>query len=435
MTRKLFKITSTLFFAALILTGLCACKPKNKVEERQPQVPIPSKKTESTVAASDNEESAEPQPNWLEVDSLKEAYKDYFDYFGFAVPENQLKDQNIMKGVSYHANCFTCENECKPDFIFNWAKPTSTTAFIAEDGNSYQVPTGLSGFNRLGEILSIAKKYGMIMRGHVLVWHSQTPDWFFKQNYNSDNDYVSKAEMTARQEWYIKSVLQYVKNWEDENNNGKRIIVIWDVVNEACTDGAWTDNPLRTASPWYSIYGDDSFIVNAFRFANRYAPADVQLAYNDYSCYSANKTKAICKIVQDIQAAKDARIDVIGMQSHVSMTYPTLADYEKALQQFLALGVDVQVTELEITFGGKLITQEVLGIRYENYFKLFLKYRKTPGKNGISGVTLWGTRDEVSWVRNNGDAMNKVQRPLLFEKEYECKPTFFSVLKAAQDNL
>ena len=67
------------------------------------------------------------------------------------------------------------------------------------------------------------------------------------------------------------------------------------------------------------------------------------------------------------------------------------------------------------------------------YFKMFLDNRKLPGKNGISGITLWGTKDEASWIRNNTDSMNKVQRPLLFEKDYECKPAFFSVLETAQN--
>jgi len=137
-------------------------------------------------------------------------------------------------------------------------------------------------------------------------------------------------------------------------------------------------------------------------------------------------------IVQDIQADPQARIDVVGMQSHVSMTYPAVADYEKAVNEFLALGVDVQVTELEIAFGGRLISQEQLADRYAKYFQMFLKNRKQPGRNGISGVTLWGTKDEVSWIRNNNDDMNRQQRPLLFEKEYECKPAFFSVLETAQ---
>ncbi len=419
----LSKVAAGLFLTILTLIA-SSCFPVK--EKPQPQIPI--KKLSSI-----EEQSKAKQKNWLEVPALKDAYKPYFDYFGFAVPENQLTNDSIMKGISYQASCFTCENECKPDFIFNWSGPGKLTEFRAEDGNVYPVPAFLSGFTRLDKILSIAKQYGMKMRGHVLVWHNQTPDWFFKENYSSDGAFVNKATMTARQEWYIKSVLEFVRHWEEENNNNQRIILAWDIVNEACTDGAWTDNPMRTASPWYSIYGDDSFIVNAFRFANRYAPKDVKLAYNDYSCYAPTKTKAICRVVQDIQSDPDARIDLVGMQSHVSMSYPTLADYEKALQAFFALGVDVQVTEMEIAFGGRQVSQETLGRLYADYFNLFLKYRKLPGKNGISGVTLWGTRDEVSWIRNNADASNQFQRPLLFEKDYECKPAFFSVLEKAQN--
>ena len=407
---------------ALVGVGfLGSCTPV----KAKPQPQIPVKKVSASKETG--------QPRWTDVPGLKDEYTKYFDYFGFAVPENQLTSNAIMKGVSHQANCFTCENECKPDFIFNWSRPTSTDDFVAENGYTYQVPHSLAGFSRLDKILGIAKQNNMIMRGHVLVWHNQTPEWFFKKNYDGREPYVEKDEMTARQEWYIKTVLEFVKDWEEKNNDGKRIIVVWDVVNEACTDGNWSDNPLRTSSPWYSIYGDDSFIVNAFRFANKYAPADVQLAYNDYSCYSPAKTRAICKIVQDIQADPQARIDVVGMQSHVSMTYPAVADYEKAVNQFLALGVDVQVTELEIAFGGRLISQEQLADRYAKYFQMFLKNRKQPGRNGISGVTLWGTKDEVSWIRNNNDDMNRQQRPLLFEKEYECKPAFFSVLETAQN--
>ena len=427
MKSNILKKLAAGFLGLACAAILISCNsPKETKENRQPVIPV-------KVGTPVQEQNSQSQPKWTEVPAIKDEYTKYFDYFGFAVPENQLTNDSIMKGISWQANCFTCENECKPDFIFNWAKPTELTEFHAEDGKEYKVPTTLAGFSRLEKILGIAKKYGMLMRGHVLVWHGQTPDWFFKEDYDSSKPYVDKATMTARQEWYIKSVLEFVKNWEDKNNNGKRIIITWDVVNEACTDGGWTDNPLRTDSPWFSIYDDDTFIVNAFRYANKYAPAEVKLAYNDYSSYSPDKTKAICRVVQDIQAARDARIDVVGMQSHVSMAYPTVADYEKAVKQFLSLGVDVQVTEMEIAFGGRLTSQEQLAQRYAEYFEMFLRNRKKSGKNGICGITLWGTKDEVSWIRNNSDAMNKVQRPLLFEKDYECKPAFFSVLETAQN--
>lgn len=423
------------FIYIIIAAGMIfvSCNHNKKTPGNNPQSIFTSQFSISQNKASDSEAQSEPQPNWKDVPALKDAYKDYFDYFGFAIPESQLKDKSVISGASYQASCFTCENECKPDFIFNWARPAKLVDFTAENGKNYAVPETLWGFTRLSEILTIARDNNMKMRGHVLVWHNQTPAWFFREDYNPDNAMVNKTTMNARLEWYIKSVLEFVKNWEEQNNDGKRIIITWDVVNEACTDGQWTDNPMRTESPWFKIYGDDTFIVNAFRYANRYAPADVKLAYNDYSCYAPNKTKAICRVVQDIQAAADARIDVVGMQSHVSMTYPSVSGYENAVKEFLALGVDVQVTEMEIAFGGRVTTQEELANRYAEYFTMFLNNRKLPGKNGISGITLWGTRDEVSWIRNNKDNMNKVQRPLLFEKDYECKPAFFKVLEVAQE--
>ena len=100
---------------------------------------------------------------------------------------------------------------------------------------------------------------------------------FFKENYSTDANaaYVDKATMTARQEWYIKSVLDYVRTWEEENNGGKRIITTWDVVNEAVADGAGGKKWLREDSDWFRIYQSEEFLLNAFRYANKYAPSDL----------------------------------------------------------------------------------------------------------------------------------------------------------------
>lgn len=377
------------------------------------------------------------QKSWLEEESLAKAYEPYFDYFGLTVPLNgMLQVTDVQEGLAHQASCFTMENEFKPDFIFAWQNPGNFKDFTGEDGNTYKVPGNTPVFNNVNTILLIARENGLKMRGHVLVWHSQTPAWFFHENYDTKKPFVSPSEMNARLEWYIQSVLTYIREWEEKKNNGEHIVIAWDVVNEACSDNATTKQHLRTDSNWFKVYGDDTFIVNAFRYANKYAPADVKLVYNDYGTYSPVKSQAVMKVVQAIQAAPDARIDCVGMQSHMSMDYPALTgpnSFESAIQNYASLGVDIQITELDMGCGSMRYNSEAMASRYKDLFKMFLNNRKTDEKHGVCGVTLWGTIDERSWIYKNTDGGNSHQSPLLFNGNFTCKPAFYGVLEAAKE--
>ena len=385
--------------------------------------------------------------NWLEVEPLKNSLKSHFDYFGIAVGWNDtFAVPNIQKGVAYHASSITMGNEFKPDFIFRWSLPRQFKDFKGENGKKVKVPSyTLKGFETCADILEATKKNNLEMRGHVLVWHSQTPDWFFTENYDYDSELVDKDTMNARMEWYIKTVLEFVANWEKENNNGKHIIKHWDVVNEACADGATDQKWLREDSNWFKIYGSEEFIVNAFRYANKYAPKDVSLVYNDYSSYngstrSANgggKTNAILKVVDAIQAAPDARIDAVGMQSHVQMEYPPVSgnvndSFEAAVKKFIAKGVNVQITELDIANAKKLYSPMKLKAKYKEYFEMFIRNKKTANKKGIEGVTIWGVTDDGTWLNSQSQYKGHTQYPLLFTEDYECKPAFFGIVEAAE---
>lgn len=380
-----------------------------------------------------------PQVSWLDAPSLKETYEKYFDYFGLTIPYNDNTKADICKkGVQRHATCITMENEFKPDFIFGWNKVTKLADFKAEDGKFYKVPANIPTFAQMDNILQDAKTLGLKMRGHVLVWHSQTPDWFFRKNYaiNGEKDFVTPAEMNARQEWYIKSVLEHVKIWEKENNNGEHIIFAWDVVNEAASDNASDAVWLRTGdSKWYSIYQNDRFIVNAFRYANKYAPKDVKLVYNDYGCTSYAKNKAICKIIDAVQSAPDARIDAVGMQTHVGMDTKVTGggSFEEAVKKFTAKGLNVQITEMDISIGTAAYSPIRMKAKYKEFFEMFLANRKTAEKKGIEGITLWGTRDEWTWLNSQSSNKGNIQHPLLFQgKDFNCKPSFYGVMEAVQ---
>ncbi len=405
--------------------------------------------------------------SWLDAPSLKEAFVDggYFDRFGLACEYREISNSSIRAGLAHHANTTTSGNELKPDYILG--RPSSIlTTFIASNGKEIQVPSSINFSANMDPFLNFVKAAGIQMRGHVLTWHSQTPEWFFRENYSYDGSLVDKETMTARHEWYIKSVLEHVAKWEaaHEYGPGNHLIYSWDVVNEAVADDA-SDNdtnylrgstsntrnkaPSNGGSRWYQIYGNEEFIVNAFRFANAYAPKDVTLCYNDYNEYlnyddgkgGSWKQEGIVRLITAIKNGEPKtingksvkpRIDAMGMQSHVEPSWMSVNSYENALTRFLRLGLDVQITEFDIA----TVTEDDT-TNWKNYFEMFKKYSKKGSQisnydgHCITSITLWGINDENSWIRYKGG----IKYPLLFKKsggEVVTKNCFYSVLNTVK---
>lgn len=416
--------------------------------------------------------------NWLSdsTPSLKETYKDIFDSFGLAceygnfVPgwgtPKELYYEEVQNGLKKHADSMTLGNELKPQFMLCWwgngdGAKEKMTSFAASNGQTIQVPETIQGLSRLNDILTILKNNNLKMRGHVLTWHSQTPDDFFSEGYSAKSNGelisnpVSKDVMTARHEWYIKTILEYVNDWEAKNGygTGNHIIWTWDVVNEAIADDATKTDYLRGStsdtkgktpdnggSRWYQIYQSDEFIVNAFRFANAYAPSDVPLAYNDYNEYmdysGGWKTTGILNLIESIKNGEAQtingksvapRIDVMGMQSHVGDDWPGVGGYEDAVKRYLDAGVDIHVSEFDIAAKSSNSSKST----YSEYFKMLKNYGKNySGKNKITNVTIWGLNNEDSWIKS------KSKYPLLFNKinnEYIPNDSFDAVIEAAQN--
>ncbi len=423
-----------------------------------------------------NTPKTQTQPiNWLDAPSLKEAFVDggYFDRFGLACELGEISNSEIAKGLKHHVNTTTPGNELKPQFIFWYPKPTQFIKFTASNGKIIDVPSSINFSAKMDPYMKAVKDAGLQMRGHVLTWHSQTFDWFFTENYadsvttdssGAPTNLVDKETMTARHEWYIKSVLEHVAEWEAANGYGKgnHLIYSWDVVNEAVADDA-SDNdtnylrgstsdtknktPDKGGSRWFQIYGDNEFIVNAFRFANAYAPADVTLCYNDYNEYmdwngdhGAWKTKGILRLLKAIKNGEaktvngksvKPRIDAMGLQSHVGSSWPGVSGYEAALKRYLDFGLDVQITEFDIASS---LADDTTN--WKNYFEMFKKYSKKGSEkskyNGhcITGITLWGINDENSWIYYNGS-----QHPLIFKKSGNnivAKNCFYSVINTVK---
>jgi len=347
-----------------------------------------------------------------DIASLKDVYDGYFK-IGTAVTTKELAPKSTKELILKHFNSITAGNELKPDAILD----KNACLALAEEGDDTNPQINLASAR---SILNFARDNNIPVRGHVLVWHSQTPDWFFKENYADDGEWVSKEKMLSRMENYIKNVFTAIKEEYPDVD-----FYAWDVVNECWLDDGQPRKPGEQGqsgsnnSAWVQIFGDNSFIKPAFEFAKKYAPEGTKLYYNDFNEYMPQKTDAIIKMVEEINS-DGHYIDGIGLQSHLDVSFPSVSVYKKALAKFCATGLDVQVTELDATTSDKSEEGfEKQAQYYSDIMDCLVEY-----KDNISSVVFWGTTDDQSWRASKS--------PLLFNEDYTAKPSFYSIIDGVE---
>lgn len=354
-------------------------------------------------------------PIQTDIPGLKEVYNDYFK-IGGAVTAKELAPKSTQDLILKHYNSITLGNELKPE---NMLDQKATLAYLEETGDNTVPKVKLNGAAKI--ILDFCLEHNIPVRGHVLVWYSQTPYWFFTDDFTAEGKLVDKATMLKRMENYIKGVFaELEKDYSDID------FYAWDVVNEAWEDGGqprqkgkYEDS--NGSSAWVAIFGDNSFIEPAFEYARKYAPKETKLYYNDYNEYMQGKQEAIMEMAESLKAK--GLIDGIGLQSHLNCTnnatsepFPYVQMYESALKKYTELGLDLQITELDVTYDPKVANGEKLQAEYySGIMDAIVKY-----KDYISAVVFWGTTDDQSWRAS--------QYPLLFDEKYQAKPCFDSII-------
>nr|AHF25111.1 xylanase [uncultured bacterium Contig1552] len=374
---------------------------------------------------------------------------------GTCYGDDEISDAKLMQIVTKHFNAVTLENELKPETMFgnSNAAPASDSIHKEElNGEQIDVPT-LSyarADKMLDQIASWNSKnpdHKIRVRGHVLVWHSQTPEWFFHEGYDKSKDYVSKEEMNKRLEWYIKTVLTY---YTGDQSKYKDLFYGFDVVNEAISDASatyrtdseqggdnLTDDTHSSKSSWWKVYGSNEYIINAFKFANKYAPASLELYYNDYNECDAKKRGGIITLINDVKAAEGTRITGFGMQGHYGVNSPSVTQFEEAAKEYAKHVDKVMLTELDLkpsaTFDGSEAKLADELNREGDYFARLYECAKNLKKGGVNfcGVTLWGVIDSNSWLQsanNVGGASDGKMKvfPLLFDEKYQAKLTYWA---------
>jgi len=347
--------------------------------------------------------------------SLKKAYESYFK-IGTSVSFFDMKSDKAKAELVKHYSSMTAENDMKPMFMLD--KETNLA-----DPAKYNLQPAMK-YDTARKYLEFARDNGIALRGHTLVWHGQTPIWFFKEGFKDDWEapWADRETMLARMEWFIKNVLHFVQT------EYPGVIYAWDVVNEAIEEK--DEEGWRKRSPWYQSVGED-FVLHAFRFARKYAAPGVKLFYNDYNTFNPFKRKTIMEyIVKPLMEEK--LIDGIGMQTHLVMEDIdcALAEYEKTLQCFGATGLEIQSTELDIHNADP--SEEglkKLAVAYKELFEIFIKAKKE-GTANITCVTFWGMKDDESWLTG---FRKERSYPLLFDDNWEEKEAYHAVMKVPEE--
>lgn len=452
----------------LVLTNvlwLCSCgKNAQNVQSVVSETVSSSEVTSNDVSGENEVETSSDVQTVVEnVPILYESVeRDMGCFVGCAATEAELEDPKVWEIITTHFNRITFGNELKPDALFNYSctyvPGTETVEF---NGEEMVVP--VMDYSRAERMLDKIYDWNhenpdreIKVRGHVLVWHSQTPEWFFHEDYDKTKDYVDKETMNKRLEWYIKTVLTH---FTGEDSKYKGMFYGWDVVNEAISDSTHTyrsdkENPSEKLSEdrhgnnssWWHVYESNEYIINAFKFANKYAPQDLELYYNDYNECDFRKQQGIVDLLSAVKELEGepgvgTRISAMGMQGHYGMDSPSNSEIGAAIKQYCKIVGHVQITELDVSassdYKGKPEQKdeenENLKKRY-NMIVFGIKSALSKETVNFDGITFWGTVDHYSWLQSRsnvggGNTTGLPQMPLLFDENYQPKPCFYVFAK------
>lgn len=348
---------------------------------------------------------------------LKNAFKDIFPIGTIlSIDALQNKAPGKVSIAQKHFSAFTAENSMKPDFV----QPREGE-FTFADGD---------------KLVELAQQSSAMVVGHTLIWHGQTPRWFFE---GTDGQPINRELALARMRKHIETVVGHYK--------GK--IKQWDVVNEAISDSG--DKDLRP-SPWLKAIGED-YIEQAFRAAHKADP-DAILIYNDYNIELGYKRPRALRVLKSL-IAKGVPIHAVGIQCHWRLDNPNFTEVEESIKLYSELGLKVMITELDIGVlptkyqGADISSREAMtpeqektmnpyteslpdsvakehAERYRQAFEMFLRHRKNIGR-----VTIWGVEDSDSWL-NNFPVRGRTDYAVLFDRAGKPKPAFFAVEQAAK---
>jgi endo-1,4-beta-xylanase len=348
-----------------------------------------------TVAKLDDSQKVVVQDD---IPSLYQALADYF-VVGTAVSPDSIDraDPHFLL-LRKHYGALVPGNAMKPEGV--------------------QPKEGEFRFGDADKIVEFASMTGKAVRGHTLVWHQQTPAWFFADPKDPAKK-ASRELLLARLKSHIEAVVGHFKG----------DVYAWDVVNEVLTD----DGRLRggaDGSAWGDIAGAE-YIDKAFAYAHQADP-EALLVINDYNLESSRpKRDAMYDLVKGMRARK-VPVGAVGLQMHISIYEPSLSEIKETIEKFASLGVKVQVTELDVSIyrgdePAVAVSDELFRAQAKRYGELFALFKEEAKKGNLDMVMLWGSADDDSWL-DNFPVAGRPNAALLFDRRLRAKSAFWAIV-------
>lgn len=386
----------------LLVASLAACSGQ-KADSQQP---APTQEAEPTATPEPTPEpTATPVPTEEPIvmtETLQSLFAQYGMKAGTCLSDSMITKKACTNIINEQFNSITFENHLKPDYILDKNESIAANDLVVKFSS------------KTVELMEWCKNNDKVMRGHTLIWHSQTPNWIFYENFDTSASLVSRDVMLARMESYIKQTFEKL-----DELGYLELFYAYDVVNEA-----WLDDGTKRDSLWLQTIGED-YLWYAFYYADKYAPEYIDLYYNDFN--EQFKTDALYDFVQTlVDDEGNYLIDGIGFQAHL-YTEDSLEDYFATMDKLATLGLKISLTELDVCLGTwpviKPATEENLKVQGQFYYNLIngILSRVEAGTVKMDSLTFWGFTDQLSW--------RKERNPMLYNITYKPKYALYGALQ------
>jgi endo-1,4-beta-xylanase len=322
--------------------------------------------------------------------------------YGTTISAAQIRgDRPFIDLVLQQAGLVVAENDMKWE-IMNRGSPSD---------DDYGPADVVAGF---------AKENGLVLRGHNLLWYHRTPKWFF--------------DLSSRQE-IERSIVEHIRQLAGRYRG---TVHSWDVVNEPIEPKDGRSDGLRTGV-FLEMFGPE-YLDLAYRVARETDP-NARLVVNDYDIEldapeQEARRVALLRLVEQMRRS-GTPVDAVGIQAHLSCTGGppfSATRLRRFLADLAALGLTIQITELDVTDEGAPVDQAVRDRLVADTYSRFLD--AALDEPAVKMVVTWGLSDRHSWIVRHETHQSKWRedgissRPLPFDADLQPKPACEAIAQA-----